>query len=125
MSTIAEKIFDLLTPRGKNWRVPTLIPPAKPNTYDRESPRRPVPRARQSCELRIGGSVVPALLENESAGGFAVTIDPLDGLEAGKMIEFHEEEGWLPVQVVHVEEIAKPLGANGKREVRLRLGLKR
>ena len=125
MIPIAQQILDLLSPRAKDWIVPTAMPAVKPSAHDRASPRHPVPSARRFCELRDGTSVVPASLENESDSGFAVMVDRLYGLEAGKMIELRTDEGWLPVQIVYVQEVAKPLDADGAWGLRFRLGLKR
>ena len=125
MIPIAQQILGLLTPRARDWAVPTVMPPVKPSAHDRESPRHPVPPARQSCELRSGSTVVPVSLENESNTGFAVLANHLCGLKAGKMVELRTEEGWLPVQIVYVQEVARPHDVDGTCEFRFRLGLKR
>lgn len=125
MTPIAEKILDLLTPQAGNWALPAAMSGAKPGVNDRALPRHPVPPTRQSCQLRIEASVVPALLENESDSGFAVMVDRLYGLEVGKRIELRTDEGWLPLQIVYVQEVAKPLDADARRDFRFRLGLKR
>ena len=80
----------------------------KPCRDDRKSPRNRVPDARQSCELRVGNDVLPALLVNESRGGFAVLIDRLEGLECGKKVKLHTDMGWFKVRIMHTEKVAPP-----------------
>ena len=60
---------------------------------DRKSTRNQVSKARQSCELKVGTGVVPALLVDESRGGFAILIDRLEGLKRGKKAKLHTDMG--------------------------------
>ena len=66
---------------------------SKPGIDDRRSCRRTVPQVRQSCELKVGSIVLSASVVNESKTGFSVLIDRLDGLKAGKKVEFNTNRG--------------------------------
>jgi hypothetical protein len=99
-------------------------PVAKPSREDRRSPRSSVPLARRSCELRIGSEVLPALLMDRSAGGFAVVIDRIDGLKAGKKVELLTDLGRFKVKVVYINKVARPKDVPIQSDVWFRLGLK-
>ena len=124
MASIAQTILGLLTPRAPERAIATVMPRARPSSDGRTSIRRPVPLARQSCQLKIGANVVPATLHDESQDGFGVVIDRLDDLEVGKTIELYTEAGWLAVQIVNIREVGKTVDATGRREVRFQLGLR-
>jgi len=74
--------------------------------------------------LRVGSNVMPALLMDRSAGGFAVVIDRADGLKAGKKVELITDLGRFKVRVVYINKIAPPKDAPTQSDVWFRLGLK-
>ena len=76
----------------------------------RASFRCVVPESRQSCELKIGSGLVPAVLVDESAGGFSVALDRPPGLDAGQTAELHTDAGWFAVRVAHVKPIVASEG---------------
>jgi hypothetical protein len=71
----------------------------------RESFRCPVTDARRHGELTVGSEVLAARLLDESAGGFAVLIDRLAGLEVGKTAELSTDAGRFAVRVMHVTQV--------------------
>jgi len=127
MNPIAKKMFDIFGSEEALTDEATAgaKAAAKPGINDRASCRYIVPPKRQPCELKINANVVPASLENESNGGFAVLTDQLDGIKAGKKVELHVDKGWFTVRVVYVQEISDPLNTNPNRRRRSRLGLKK
>jgi hypothetical protein len=108
----------------ENGVPPGPEPVAKPSREDRKSPRSAVPQARRSCELRVGSSVMAALLMDRSAGGFAVVVDRIEGLKAGKKVELVTDLGRFKVKVVYINKIARPKDASTQSDVWYRLGLK-
>ena len=96
-----------------------------PSRDDRKSCRRTVPEARQSCELKVGADVFPALLVDESRGGFAVLIDRLDDLESGKKVKLHTDMGWFTVRIVYVKKVVRPAHSNSTCDTWFRLGLRK
>jgi uncharacterized protein YbcI len=94
-------------------------PLAKLHRDGRKSRRFVVPPARQSCELKVGGKVLSALLVDESQGGFGVWADRLEGLKAGENVKLRTDKGWFTVRVVYVKEIVK------SQDTKLHLGLKK
>jgi hypothetical protein len=92
---------------------------------DRKSSRNPVPKSRRACELKVGGDLLPAVLVDESAGGFAVLIDRVEGLKSGKRAEFHTDMGWCKVRIVYIKKSAAPAGADAKSDCWFRLGLRK
>ncbi len=104
------------------------VVPRKPGAArqeDRKSPRYPVPEARQACELRVGADLLPALLIDESSGGFAILISDLEGLKPGKRIRLHTDMGWYKVRVVYVNRAAHPTHSDPDCECWFRLGLRK
>jgi hypothetical protein len=99
--------------------------PCAPGRDERKSVRSQVPEARRSCELKIGADVLPALLVDESRGGFAVLIDHLDGLKSGKKAKLHTDMGWFQVRIVYIRKTARPSFSNSKSDTWLRLGLRK
>jgi hypothetical protein len=99
--------------------------PCVPGRDDRKSCRNPVPEARQSCELKLGDDVLPALLLDESRGGFAILADRLEGAKPGKKAKLHTDMGWFQVRIVYVREAARPAHANTKSDRWFRLGLRK
>ena len=91
----------------------------------RKSVRNQVPQARQSCELKVGAEVVPALLVDESRGGFAILIDRLEGLKSGKRAKLHTDTGWFEVRIVYVRKAAPPPGSASKSDTWFRAGLRK
>jgi hypothetical protein len=93
---------------------------------DRKSTRCNVPPARQSCTLKVGGNLAPALVVDKSAGGFAVLIDNLDGLKVGTKSELHTDSGKFKVRIVYINKVARPLNAPaGSPDSWYRLGTKK
>ncbi len=92
---------------------------------DRKSVRNQVPQARQSCELKVGADVAPALLVDESSGGFAILIDRLEGLKSGKRAKLHTDTGWFEVRIVYVRKAAPPPGSASKSDTWFRAGLRK
>jgi len=97
---------------------------SKPGRDERRSCRCMVPQARQSCELKVGANVLSASLVNESAGGFAVLTDRLDGLKVGKKVELHTNMGWFTVRIVYINKVARPENAAPECDCWFRLGMK-
>ena len=83
------------------------------------------PKARQSCELKVGTGVVPALLVDESRGGFAILIDRLEGLKRGKKAKLHTDMGWFVVRIVYIRKAARPSGSDSKCDTWFRVGLRK
>lgn len=100
-------------------------PIGTPRRDDRKSCRNVVPQARQSCELKTASNVLPALLVNESQGGFAVLIDGLDGIKIGKKVELHTDMGWFTVRVIYASKVASPNNVAPKGDAWYRLGIKK
>jgi hypothetical protein len=73
---------------------------------ERRASRIPVLPDRQPCELRVGDTIVPAALINESDTGLAVLTDRLDGLDVGREVELHTDAGTVPVQIVYINKVA-------------------
>jgi hypothetical protein len=96
-----------------------------PGRDERRSERCAVPPDRRTCELKVGPRVLPALLADESDGGFAVVVDNLADLKAGKKVKLHTEWGWFTVQIVYVRKVARPANADSKSDCWFRLGLKK
>jgi len=82
---------------------------------ERKSRRHKVPQKRQSCQLKVGANVLPALLVNKSEHGFAVLIDRRNDVKVGQKVHLHTDAGWFTIRVVHIAEIARPKDA-GSRE---------
>jgi hypothetical protein len=74
----------------------------------RTSFRCTVADTRRHCELIVGADVLPAQLLDESAGGFSVLVDRLDGLGIDQEAELRTDSGWFAVRVVYVTEVALP-----------------
>jgi hypothetical protein len=110
MNSILQKVRKLLGSKGKSTdnAATGTEPPTKRSQEERRSGRCRIPKEQQSCELKAGTSVLPALLANESKRGFAVLIDRLDGLKVGDKVELHTKWAWFKVQVVFINEAAPP-----------------
>ena len=100
-------------------------PAYAPGRDERKSVRNQVPQTRQSCELKIGTDVAPALLVDESRGGFAILIDCREGLKCGKKARLHTDTGWFLVRIVYVKKAAPPSGSDSKCDTWSRLGLRK
>jgi hypothetical protein len=98
---------------------------SKPEQDKRRSSRRTIPKARQSCELKVGARVLSALLVNESHGGFAVLIDRLCWLEVGKKVEVHTDMGWFMARIIYINKVARPKAATSKCDSWFQLGMKK
>lgn len=93
---------------------------------DRKSTRCNVPPTRQACTLKVGGNLVPALVVDKSAGGFAVLIDNLDGLKVGTKSELQTDSGKFKIRIVYINKVARPLNAPaGSSDSWYRLGTKK
>ena len=92
---------------------------------DRKSSRNPVPDVRQLCDLKVGAKLLPAILVDESKGGFAITIDCLDGLKAGKRGKLRTDAGWFNVRIVYVTKVSPPTHCDSKSDCWLRVGLRK
>jgi hypothetical protein len=92
---------------------------------DRKWYRNPVPKERQSCELKVGADLLPALLVDESKGGFAVLIDCREELKCGKKASLHTDMGWFQVRIVYSKKTARPTHVSSKSDCWLRLGLRK
>ncbi len=92
---------------------------------ERKSRRSRVQQGRQSCELKVGADLLPALLVDESRGGFAVLIDRLEGLKSGKRVKLRTDMGWFKVRVIYVKKAARPAHADSNSDCWFRLGLKK
>ena len=92
---------------------------------DRKSCRNPVPEARQPCELNIGDNLIPALLMDESRGGFAVMIDRLEGVKSGKRAKLRTDAGWVNVRIIYIKKAAPPAYSDPQSDCWFRLGLRR
>jgi hypothetical protein len=73
----------------------------------------------------VGADPLPALLIDESRGGFAVLIDRLEGIKPGKKAKLHTDMGWFQVRIVYVKEAARPAHSNTKSDCWFRLGLRK
>jgi hypothetical protein len=102
-----------------------MAPPAKPGRDARRARRLPVPPAHQPCELRVKPKILAAALVNESETGFAVLIDRLDGLAVGEEVDLHTDSGWIPVQIVYIEEVAPCAYTATKCDTLFQLGVKK
>jgi hypothetical protein len=98
---------------------------AKPGREERKSVRVLVPQARRACQLKVGSSVLPALMVDRSASGFAVLIDCLDGLKAGKKVELNTDAGHFKVRIVYINKAARPKDAPTASDSYFRVGLKK
>jgi hypothetical protein len=92
---------------------------------DRKSCRIRVSEDRRSCDLKFGAVVLPALLMDESRGGFAVLVDRLDGLKAGKKANLRTDAGWFKVRVIYIQEAVRSPFSDSKCECWYRLGLRK
>jgi hypothetical protein len=96
-----------------------------PGRDDRKSYRYPMPKARQSCELKVGDDLLPAVLLDESKGGFAILIDRLNGLKSGKKAELHTDMGWFKVRIVYIKSAERPAYSDPSSDCWFRLGLRK
>ena len=62
----------------------------------RKSFRCAVAGLRQPCETEVGSQTLSACLLDESAGGFAVLVDYLGGLQVNQKAKFRRTRGYLP-----------------------------
>jgi hypothetical protein len=92
---------------------------------ERKSCRFQVPEGRQSCELKVGASLLPAMLVDESKGGFAVLIERLEGLKSGKKVALRTDLGWCKVRIIYVRKAAPPANSDAKSDCWFRLGLRK
>jgi uncharacterized protein YbcI len=99
--------------------------PAESGRHKRKAVRRIVPLARQSCKLKVGDSVLPASLVNESRGGFAVWTDSADCMKIGKKVRLQTDHGWFTARVVYLREVAKSQNGHSKHDSWFQLGLKK
>ena len=94
----------------------------------RRSFRCKVVDAGRLCQLIVGADVLSARLLDESAGGFAVAVDRLAGLEVGQTAELRTDTGHFSVRVANVAETTPSEDANAPAEEQhrsFRLGLMR
>jgi hypothetical protein len=77
------------------------------NQDQRKSFRCAVVADRRFCELKIGETVSPAKLVDESAGGFSVLVQFPTAPATDQPIEIHTVGGWYHARIVHVQE-SKP-----------------
>jgi hypothetical protein len=110
MNPIAENTSDgLVSEEAPTVKaVAAMKPLAKPGRDDRKSCRCTVPQEHQFCELKVGDDVLLALLVDQSAGGFAVLVDRLDGLKIGEKVDLNTDMGTFTVRIVHINEVAPP-----------------
>jgi hypothetical protein len=79
------------------------------HNYDkRRSFRYAVVADRRVCELKIGETLMPALLGDESAGGFSVLVLCAAAPPTDQPTEIHTVGGWYHVRIVHIQEIGLP-----------------
>jgi hypothetical protein len=115
-SPLTDLANDVITCSKLRWQ---------PSREERKSDRCPVPQSRQSCEVKVGASVLSASLVNESQSGFGVLIDRLEGIKAGKKVELHTKTGWVTVRVVYVKKVAAPRNTTSKSDAWFWLGMKK
>ncbi|MEN6405589.1 MAG: hypothetical protein ABFC77_03870 [Thermoguttaceae bacterium] len=95
---------------------------ATPPGDQRQSFRCNVSNGRTECSLKVGQHALPARLLDESAGGFAVEVDQVAGLNAGDTGLLLTDVGWFSVRIVHIaEQAADPDAAPSYRLGLLRL----
>jgi hypothetical protein len=92
---------------------------------DRKSLRNTVPEDRQSCELKMGATLSPAMLLDESRGGFSVLVESREGIKTGRCCKLHTDAGWFKVRVVYIKEAARPRHLTSGSECWFRLGLRK
>ena len=99
------------------------------STNQRKSFRCKVVDTGRRCELIVGSDVLAARLLDESAGGLAVAVDRLAGLEVDQTAELHTDAGRFSVRVANIVEIAPTEdaddGADKQQHRSFRLGLSR
>jgi hypothetical protein len=103
---------------------------AKRSNHDqRKSFRCAVADSRRCCQLKIGDSVLPAAMLDESAGGFSVLVERLPDLSAGQTAVLHTKTGTFDVRVVHGVQVEAAEAASSVTGVPhgpwFRLGLSR
>jgi hypothetical protein len=91
----------------------------------RKSSRQPVKGPQQPCELKVGSHVLPALLVNESHGGFAVMVESADGLKTGRKVQLRTTAGWVSVRIVYLNKVASPKSTDRQCDSWFRLGLRK
>ncbi len=127
MNPIAEKMPGLYALEEDSTDEPAgtgTEPIAKPLRDERRSCRCTVPQARQPCELEVGTNVLSASLLNESKDGFAILVDRVGWLKAGKKVVLRTDAGAFMVRIVYIKEVAPPRNAANKCDSWFRVGMK-
>jgi hypothetical protein len=76
-----------------------------PVRNQRKSPRIPVASPRPICQLKLGSAVLPAMLLDESKGGFAVLVGESPGISANQRAQLCTNRGWFNCRIVHVKKV--------------------
>jgi len=97
----------------------------KKSQDQRQSYRIPVTTVRRGCELTVGDQTLSARLLDQSAGGFAVLVDRLAGLDVDHMAQLATDSGSYSVRVVHIAELPGADSLSGGVKTIYRLGLSR
>jgi hypothetical protein len=71
----------------------------------RNSNRSVAARERSRCELMLGSTLLPAMLLNESQGGFAVLVGGVPSISANQKIKLRCQRGWFDARIVHTGEV--------------------
>jgi hypothetical protein len=75
---------------------------------ERKSYRCAVADPCHPCELKSQTDLLSAWLLDQSAGGFAVLVERLAGVEVEQIAHLHTDAGWFIVRVVHIAEVNPP-----------------
>jgi hypothetical protein len=57
------------------------------------------------CELRLGSVVLPAMLLDESSGGFGVLVGGLPSISANQTAQLRNDRGWFDCRIVYAREV--------------------
>jgi len=71
----------------------------------RKSSRCPVLASRMRCELRLSSLVLPAMLLNESSGGYSVLVRGLPSVSANQKAQLRNDRGWFDCRIIYAREV--------------------
>ena len=57
------------------------------------------------CELRLGSVVLPAMLLDESSGGFGVLVGGLPSISANQRAQLRNDRGWFDCRIIYAREV--------------------
>jgi hypothetical protein len=99
----------VLPGEGSADRPRSVASPVVPaGSNDRKSDRQKVPPHRQSCQLKLGDELLPALMLDTSEGGFGLLISGRHDLKLGQKAPLHTDRGWFTIRIVRIAEAVRP-----------------